>query len=314
MHAGRATPASLLGLLYGVSGALCLFGAAHPMTAATPVPLLRVLAAVGLGAGAALWWFRHRARPAVLHAAVAGMSLLIGLLAWQSVTAVGIVGLGPIQIAIGLFTAYFFPPRAARVHVLLLVAVASLGAYAAEPTGFLAAWLPVVVATAVITDIQARLAEQLRRAADTDPLTGVHNRRAWELQTERNIAHAARTGEPLSVAILDLDDFKEVNDRHGHGAGDDLLRELTDRWRPLLRRADVLGRYGGDEFVLCLPATDHDGATELLQRLAAAHGFGWSSGVAAAEPGDTITTVLARADADLYRQKQGRQKQSRQER
>jgi diguanylate cyclase (GGDEF)-like protein len=304
MHAGRATPAALLGLLYGVSGALCLIGAAHPMTAATPVPLLGGLAAVGLGAGAALWWFRHRARPAVLHAAVAGMSMLIGLLAWRSVTAVGMVGLGRIQIAVGLFTAYFFSPRAARAHVLLLVAVASLGAYAAEPTGFLAAWLPVVVATAVISDIQARLAEQLRRAADTDPLTGVHNRRAWEVQAERSLAHAARTGEPLSVAILDLDDFKEVNDRQGHGAGDDLLRELTSRWRPLLRRADVLGRYGGDEFVLCLPATDRDGAAELLQRLAAAHEFSWSCGAATAAAGDTVTTVLARADADLYRQKQ----------
>jgi hypothetical protein len=58
--------------------------------------------------------------------------------------------------------------------------------------------------------------------------------------------------------------------------------------------------------VLCLPATDRDGATELLERLAAAHPFAWSSGVAIAEPGDTVPTVLARADADMYRQKQGR--------
>jgi diguanylate cyclase (GGDEF)-like protein len=298
MHGGRAPAA----LLYAVCGTLCLLGALRPMTGATPVPLLRALAVVGLGGGALLWWLGARAWPPVLHVAVAVLSLLIGLLAWRSATA---VGLGPVQIAVRLYAAHFFSPRAARLHVLLLVAVASAGAYAARPGGFAAAWLPVVVATVVITEIQIRLAGRLRTAATTDPLTGVHNRRAWEQEAERGLAHAARTGEALSVVILDLDDFKQVNDRQGHGAGDDLLRELTGRWR-LLRRADVLGRYGGDEFVLCLPDTARAGATELLERLAAAHPFAWSSGVAIAEPGDTVPAVLARADADMYRQKQSR--------
>jgi diguanylate cyclase (GGDEF)-like protein len=306
VHGGRATPPALLALLYGVSGALCLLGAARPMSEQTPVTLLRALAVAGLGGGALLWWLGARARPAVLHAAVALLSLLIGLLAWRSATAVGIVGLGPVQLAVGLYAAHFFSLRAVRLHVLLLVAAASAGALAARPSGFWAAWLPLVVATVAITEMQARLADRLRTAATTDPLTGVRNRRAWEQEAERSLAHATRTGEALSVVILDLDDFKRVNDRQGHGAGDDLLRELTGRWRHLLRRADVLGRYGGDEFVLCLPDTDRAGATELLQRLAAAHPFPWSSGVAIAEPDDTVSTVLARADADMYRQKQGR--------
>jgi diguanylate cyclase (GGDEF)-like protein len=303
VHGRSLPPAAWLALFYGVNGVLCLFGAVRPMTAETSVPLLSVLAAVGLGGGAVLWWLGSRTRPQVLHAAVAGMSLLIGLLAWQSVTAVGVVGLGPAMIAVGLYAAHFFPPRAARLHVLLLVVAASAGAYAAPPEGFLNAWLPVVVAALAVTDVQLRLVERLRIAAGTDPLTGVPNRRAWELQAEQQLAHAARTGEPLSFAILDLDDFKGVNDRQGHSAGDALLRDLTGDWSRLLRRADVLGRYGGDEFVLCLPATDEEGAAEMLRRLAGSHEFAWSGGLATAHAGDTLTTVLARADADLYRNK-----------
>jgi diguanylate cyclase (GGDEF)-like protein len=267
------------------------------------VALLGVLAAVGLLAGAGIWAFGARLRTEAVHAAVVGLTLVIGLVAWRSVTRVGIVGLGPVLIAVGLYAAHFFSLRAARLHVLLLVVVASAGAWAARPSGFLVQWVVLVVAAITLTEVQARLALHLRTAAATDPLTGVANRRAWEAEASRSLAHAARTGEPLSVAILDLDDFKEVNDRLGHGAGDDLLRDLTSGWSRRLRQADLLGRYGGDEFVLCLPATDRSGAEEILERLAASHEFAWSGGVATAEDGDTLTTVLARADADLYRQK-----------
>ncbi len=119
----------------------------------------------------------------------------------------------------------------------------------------------------------------------------------------RHLARALRSGEPLSIALLDLDDFKKVNDRDGHGAGDALLRELTAGWSERLRHADLLGRYGGDEFVLCLPATDEQGAHELLDRLAESHEFRWSVGLATVVPSDTLSTALARADEDLYLRK-----------
>src|SRR4051794_3003916 len=260
MSAGRTTPTALLSVLYGASGALCLLGAIRPITDRSPVPLLWALGAVGLVGGIGLWLLGGRLRPAVLHAAVALMSLLIGLLAWRSVLQVGVVGLGPVLIAVGLYAAHFFSLRAARLHVLLLVVVASAGAWAAQPSGFLVQWIVLVVATVALTDVQAPLARQLHTAAATDPLTGVANRRAWEAEAARNLAHAARSGEPLSFAILDLDDFKEVNDRLGHGAGDDLLRALTSGWTHRLRQADLLGRYGGGEVVLCLPAADPAGA------------------------------------------------------
>src|SRR5690349_4732027 len=303
MQARPPAPAALLALLYVGSGALCLLGAFRPSVPETPVVLLGVLGAIGLLGGAASWVVGARLSGEALHVGVAATSLLIGVLAWRSATPVGIVGLGPVLIAVGLYAAHFFSLRAARAHVLLLVVVASAGAWGARPSGFLVQWVVLVVATLALTEVQARLAGHLRTAAATDPLTGVANRRAWEAEATRSLAHAVRTGEPLSVAILDLDDFKEVNDRLGHSAGDDLLRDLTSGWTHRLRQADLLGRYGGDEFVLCLPATDRSGAEEILERLAASHEAAWSGGVATAEAGDTLSSVLARADADLYRQK-----------
>jgi diguanylate cyclase (GGDEF)-like protein len=218
-------------------------------------------------------------------------------------TSVGVVGLGPIIITLCLYAGWFLPLPVARWHAASTLVLASIGALLARPDAFLVPWATVVFAGAVLTEIQGRLAEQLRRAATTDPLTGLVNRRAWEAEAGRVLAHAARTGEPLTVAILDLDRFKEVNDRSGHEAGDILLRELTARWSGELRLADLLGRYGGDEFVLCLPGTDAAGSAEILARLDASHPFHWSVGTATAVAGDTLSTMLSRADAQLYEHK-----------
>ncbi|MFD2093918.1 GGDEF domain-containing protein [Blastococcus deserti] len=303
MQADRHTPALLLAALYVVCGLLCLAAAIWPAHPETPVALWGALAAAGIGGGFAIWTFRSRFHGWVAHAAVALAGMLIAVFAWQSARAVGIVGLGPALIAVGLYAAHFFDLTAARLHAAALVLLTTAGAIAAEPTGFAVPWAAVVVSVVAFTEVQGRLARTLRTAATTDPLTGVANRRAWEAEAARHLSRAARTGEPLSVAILDLDDFKGLNDREGHGAGDTLLRDLATGWAARLRRADLLGRYGGDEFVLCLPATDEHGARRILRQLDATHAFAWSAGVATARPGDTLATVLARADADLYLQK-----------
>ncbi|MDT0276574.1 GGDEF domain-containing protein [Blastococcus goldschmidtiae] len=299
----RAPAATLLAALYVVSGVLCFAGAARPLDPDTPVGLLWALGTVGLVVGAGIAALGRDLRPWVIHCALALLSVLIGVLAWRSATPVGVVGLGPAMIAVALCAAHVLALPAVRVHAGLLVVAASAGAAAAEPSGFLQPWLALVVTVLALAEAQGRLARRLRNAADTDPLTGVANRRAWEAETSRHLAGALRSGEPLSVAILDLDDFKTVNDRDGHGAGDALLRELAAGWTSRLRRADLLGRYGGDEFVLCLPATDERGARELLARLEETHDFRWSVGLATLEPGDTLAGVLQRADADLYTRK-----------
>ncbi|MGY1633361.1 GGDEF domain-containing protein [Geodermatophilus sp. SYSU D01186] len=303
MDRDRPTGIALLALLYAVSGVLCAVGALNPMSPDTPVRLAWALSTVGVLGAALLWWRRDRLGDGAVQFAVALMSALIGLLAWRSATAVGVVGLGPSMVAVALLCAHYLSLRAARAHVVFLVLAATAGAVAAAPTGFVMPWVTMTVTVVVLAEAQARISDKLQRAAGTDPLTGLANRRAWVAGAERSLAHALRTDEPLTIAVLDLDGFKSINDIDGHHAGDALLQSLARAWSSELRTADLLGRYGGDEFVLCLPDTDAASASELIARLQESHPASWSAGTATAGPGDTLSELLLRADADLYRHK-----------
>ena len=299
----RPMRSALLALLYGAGGVFSLLNAAWPMRPDSPVVLGWFIGVLAVALAAALWWRAARLTDLEVHLALVSGAGLVAVLASQSMTAVGVVALGPIIITLCVYAGWFLPVPAARAHALFTLLLTSTGAWLAAPAGFLMFWVIVVVTAAALTEIQGRLAEGLRRAATTDPLTGLVNRRAWEAETSRVLAHAMRTGEPMTIAILDLDQFKEVNDRSGHEAGDRLLRELAARWSGELRLADLLGRYGGDEFVLCLPGTDAAGTAEILARLDASHPFRWSVGTATVVDGDTVPTMLARADAALYEHK-----------
>ena len=303
MQTFRPGGTALLSLLYAVGAALCAVGALVPASDRTPVALLWSLAGVGAAGSAVLWLCRDRLGPRSLHAAVLLLSAALGVLAWRSATAMGIVGLGPAMVAVGVFTAHFSSRRVARLHVALLLVLTTAGAVAAAPSGFLPQWLTAVVTVVVLTEVQSRISGDLHRAAATDPLTGLANRRAWQATADRGLAHALRSGEPYTVVLIDLDGFKAVNDRAGHRAGDALLQALATGWSAQLRMSDLLGRYGGDEFVLSLPATDAARTEDLLARLRAAHPAAWSAGTATAHPGDTLAELLVRADADLYRAK-----------
>jgi diguanylate cyclase (GGDEF)-like protein len=304
-HMARERPmrSVLLALLYGTGGVFSLLNAAWPMRPDSPVALGWLVGILCVVVAGLLWWRAARLTDVEVHLCLVLGAALVAVLASRSMTAVGVVALGPLIITLCLYAGWFLPMPAARAHAAFTLLLTSAGALLAQPDRFLVFWLIVVFTAAALTEIQGRLAEGLRRAATTDPLTGLVNRRAWEAEAGRVLAHAARSGEPVTVAILDLDHFKEVNDRSGHEAGDELLRELTARWSDELRQADLLGRYGGDEFVLCLPGTDAAGTAEILARLDASHPFRWSVGTATAVEGDTLSTMLSRADAALYEHK-----------
>jgi diguanylate cyclase (GGDEF)-like protein len=117
-----------------------------------------------------------------------------------------------------------------------------------------------------------RLRERLRQESVIDVLTGLHNRRYMEEALERELRRAVRSHADLSVVIIDLDDFKLVNDRHGHAAGDAVLRAVGDLVRARVRASDVATRFGGDELVLILPDTGLEGAKALAEDLLTAMG------------------------------------------
>lgn len=138
-----------------------------------------------------------------------------------------------------------------------------------------------------------------RERSTTDQLTGLVNRRGWNVALAQRLESGAL---PISIAALDLDRFKEINDELGHAAGDEVLCLVADGWRTALRPGDVVARLGGDEFAVlfarCTPAQ----ARSLAERLrrVASQWSGVSVGVATSRDGEPATDVLARADSALY--------------
>ena len=114
---------------------------------------------------------------------------------------------------------------------------------------------------------QVRLREELRRRAETDPLTGVANRRRFHQALEIECIRFKRGRAPLSVLMIDLDNFKDINDRYGHPAGDAVLLAISQRLLISLRKTDLLARYGGEEFSILLPETRIEGAVTIAERI-----------------------------------------------
>ena len=306
MQGSTRTSTSVLALLYAVSAATCFAAAAWPLAEGSPTGLCWALGSLGTVVAVLLRLARDRCAPAVHHAGLALLWLLVALLAARSVTPAGVVGLGPVLVVLALHAAHFLPPAARRAHVAGALLAASAGAALSPASGFLLLWAVDVVAVVGVAEVHGHLVGRLRAAASTDPLTGVANRRAWAERSEQLLRRARATGRPLTVAVLDLDGFKAVNDTAGHAAGDALLRDVADAWSGGLRARDVLARLGGDEFVLALPDTGPDEARALLDRLARTRATAWSSGTATSSGGDALDDLLSRADAALYAAKRAR--------
>ena len=147
--------------------------------------------------------------------------------------------------------------------------------------------------------------EAMTRMSLTDPLTGVANRRAWEIELAKELTRAQRFETPLSVAILDLDNFKEFNDHHGHQAGDQLLVAAARAWSDEVRDIDTVARYGGEEFAVLLPGTPRAAIESTLDRVRRATPAGCSASAGGAEWNgvETAVELVSRADSSLYEAK-----------
>jgi len=299
----------------------------------TIVPAIGWLVALVLVSGVLATRLRAgRDRPApisgrdLLWATFAGIAL-VALAQW--------LGDGELALTNGLLLAAIFasatqPPRPAA---FVLVAV---GLLAAAPLiyGSMSDERPVAVAaqillwwglailamlwTARTRALRQQLQLERQRAhelAREDSLTGLGNRRALEEALVHEAARAARSGETVGVLLIDVDRFKSINDRHGHVAGDACLRSVTDALLHALRAADSCFRWGGDEFIVLLPATDLAATREAAARAAASvatrrapDGAPLSASIGCAELRSdmTVDEVFAAADADLLAAKAAR--------
>ncbi len=162
--------------------------------------------------------------------------------------------------------------------------------------------------------------ERVRREAETDPLTGLPNRKSFDRALRMQASQALEKGLPLSLAVIDIDHFKRFNDTHGHQTGDIVLRALAAKLRDSVRKEDIAARFGGEEFALLLPETPLATAVERADRIRTevarhrlrARGTGrdlgtitLSMGVAQYVPGEPLDDFFERADQALYAAKQG---------
>jgi diguanylate cyclase (GGDEF)-like protein len=254
-------------------------------------------------------------RRALIEAVVLASIVVLGVL----MTVSDPVGMGPLfYLWPMVYAAYFFPPRA--VIAMFVVTTISLGVglglNAHEPlkadtfAGVFSSVGLMVALVAVMSRREERLQAELARMADTDPLTGLLNRRAFNPRFAEMIEAAKRRGRSVSVVSFDIDHFKRYNDRHGHPAGDAALQRLAAVLRSQSRHEDAVARFGGEEFVVALSGADLAAARAYAGRVAVGlqeelgmteARFSASAGVSSLGLAvDSVESLLSRADQALY--------------
>jgi len=263
------------------------------------------LVVAGGAAVAAILELRVRdARPMWVNYLLASLSLVAvnGALVFCHKSPV-VFAAGDLFVLTTIFTAFFYPRRAFLVYLIAQAGSSAVVFLHSGVAGAPAGWALVIGITTTVGMVVYVLQGALRRAAITDALTGLVNRRALAPMVGHEIARCERLGHPLCLAVLDLDHFKDVNDRLGHQGGDELLVEVSTMWRAALRAGDVLVRSGGDEFVLILPSTEVTQAVAVLDRLQRGTPQSFSCGLATAVPGTTTEDLLRQADHACYQAK-----------
>jgi diguanylate cyclase (GGDEF)-like protein len=166
--------------------------------------------------------------------------------------------------------------------------------------------LSVATSLRAVTRELGTLAQRFAQEAVVDDLTGLLNRRGWRYTAPRELARAARSGNPITLVTLDLDNFKELNDELGHAQGDDALRDTAERIRATLRAGDVVARLGGDEFVALLTNSTLTGSVAAIERLreATPEREAFSAGIAVWDRNEDLPALLHRSDLALYAAKE----------
>jgi diguanylate cyclase (GGDEF)-like protein len=233
-------------------------------------------------------------------------SVILGFVITLQSDAAGQVldGLGLVMLAV--IAALFGSRRRLTLHLVVMLTAYLVALVVSDtlPTLLLGVIACVMVLTVAL--VVHALVAQLHRLSSIDPLTGALNRRGLEQQAPRVRSVSARSGAPTSVVIVDLDEFKEFNDAHGHVAGDTLLARVVSELQDHLRPHDLVARYGGDEFVVVLPGSSESEARGAMARAVAASSHPWTSGIALWADGETLWDSIDRADHALYDAKRAR--------
>jgi diguanylate cyclase (GGDEF)-like protein len=295
-----------LALILLAGGASSLIAAAFPANDDAPVDLFGLVAGIAFAGSLVFLGLGGRTPRWLLHVGVAGGTLGISLLIARAATGVSTIVTATDYIWMGVYVSFFFRRIAARAH-LALIAVSFGVALLANTHGVPAeAWFLMTASIIVASETIGRQNARLRHEAHTDSLTGLLNRKGLAPAAERAFSLADRTGIPLTVALIDLDNFKQVNDRDGHAAGDRLLVQMTKTWSAELQPGDIFARLGGDEFLVILVGSGEEEAASFFERLLFLSPAAWSAGVIKRRSVEDLSACLARADNTLYEVKRSR--------
>jgi diguanylate cyclase (GGDEF)-like protein len=294
----------IVGALVGIVGTF-LPGASHGDTVWVLIVAVLVLAyGVGSVTGFIPW---ERASMRALALGTVATIPVVGLAIYM--TGGSISYIEPLFVCSLLYAALFFPPRWAwplSIELVLVAGAPLLYDDHAVETAFVPRYLALAAGFLTVTWVMVSLKKRLvaaeahqRQIANRDPLTGIGNRRAFDAALRRELEKRRASGgrregddEPLALLVVDLDDFKTINDDHGHQTGDAVLRQIAERARAVLRSTDTLARIGGDEFAVIAPGAHGDVAESLAEAICAA--------VAAGDPGSSLPSPNASVGMAVY--------------
>ena len=291
-------------VLFAAGGSLALLSLAVPHWHIAHPVQSALMAVPALPTAALLWLFAEHIPEWAIHAllVLAAVQLSLGVY-FLGAGAAGATA-GGYYTWISIFAFYFLRRRVALAHLAFMGVAYAAALLAVHARGGPAQWIVTMGTAAVGGLVVGSLADRLRQQAGTDVLTGLANRRSWEQTLDRELARAWRLHLPVAVVVIDLDDFKALNDRDGHLAGDRVLKDVSAAWGDVVRDEDVLARPGGDEFGLVLPNCGQDEAMQILDRLRTkTPGLTFSAGLASWDGSEHASSLMERADIALYRAK-----------
>jgi diguanylate cyclase (GGDEF)-like protein len=251
-----------------------------------------------------LWVFKRRVPLWVLIMQAPYAALLLAIALW--VVDPGTASTFPLfYVLLVLYGTFFLRPGAVAVLIVFCsLCFASVVIAAGEPD-----WAPRVIVmfgvSVTIGLFAGLLVKHVHERAVRDSLTGLINRRMWEYLVQMELDKSARDARPVSIMLIDVDDFKEINDRFGHLYGDDVLKRVADTLRRILRKVDAPCRWGGDEFAVLLTECGADKSRSVADRLREEVGdsLSLSIGTATARGRQSLDVLFQQADRDLYRSK-----------
>jgi diguanylate cyclase (GGDEF)-like protein len=295
--------ARVLSTATAIIAAVCAVTVVIPFSDTAPRGLAAVLAVIGFGLAGLLRWQAHRLTAGHVHLFLVVVTAVMTWCVAAATTPTGAVVTAVSFFWVALFVAVFLTRAEMLAHLALVGGGLAYGLWTAAPPSVVQTWLFLMGTMAGVAVVLQGKVSGLRQDATRDELTGAMTRRAFLEAARREMAWSARTRESLTVVVIDLNDFKGINDRHGHAAGDAVLAALPRAWAPSLRPRDVLGRLGGDEFALLMPSTDAVQAAAVVDRLRASSvSITFAAGIAT-WAGEDLDAWLAAADERQYANK-----------